>query len=358
MSAQAHCLGLIPHPQVDETLSSFILRLARNQSAIPHELCSLIWPGLQFWPRDIDRTASDELIKRVAMVTGLPILGVKAMTLHGLVDGMGHNPTRTGIQNGILPVGVYHRMRRRFGQQYCPECLRQSPAYLRRLWRLEFVTACPVHGCRLFDACPHCGAPFVPHRLDSLLGRRCHQCHQTLIEGAESVNRHALQVQEGLSALLYRKIDAVCARPKEWGIPASHHELFDGIRRLCRLLTYSADGRGLQPHRPGLRWDYLRVREREIVLSHVGTWLDDWPTSFRAWAEGYQVSQQRMGTVGPWPRWIAVKVASLPSRPHSKKRPSVSTIAGLKRELGNSAAYRMARARLLLDRVEMRQAIL
>lgn len=49
-----------------------------------------------------------------------------------------------------------------------------------------------------------------------ILGRRCHQCQQTLIEGAESANRQALQVQEGLSALLYRKIDAVCARPNEW----------------------------------------------------------------------------------------------------------------------------------------------
>lgn len=354
MPATSH-LGLVPHARTDETLSSFILRFARNQSAIPHELCAMVWPGLEFWPRDIDRTASDLLVKAVADVCGLPFSEVKAMTLHGLVDGMGYPSTSTGIQWGILPVGVYHRKRRRFGQQYCPQCLKENPAYLRRLWRLEFVSACQAHGCRLMDACPHCDTPFVPHRMDSLLDRQCHHCQGLLTKVASKpANPQALQLQTGFAALLYEQVGSSQSLGRSFGIHANRREFFDGVRRLCRLLTYSADGNGLKPRRVGLRWGYLRVEQRELVLSHVGEWLNDWPGSFQRWAEKFKVSQERINVAGPWPQWVAAEIACCCSRPHRmKRRPGIS-LQILKKEYGNTVAYRMARAKLLLDRAGVR----
>lgn len=353
-SATTPILGLTPQIQTDETLSSFVLRLARNQSAIPHELCSLVWPGLQFWPRDIDRTASSELVKHVAIAIQRKFSDVWVTTLHDLVDGMGHPSSKMGIQQGILPVGVYHRKRRRYGQQYCPECLKINPPYLRRSWRLEFVSACSVHGRRLLDSCPNCDTPFVPHRFASLIERRCNYCHGSLIDVQSGLaNSQAFQLQNALTGLLHGQNDV--AHPFR-RISTSNHELFDGVRRLCRLLSYSADGHGLQPRRLGLRWDSLRVVARERVLGYVGVWLSDWPTSFRAWAEEFKVSQERMESVGPWPQWVATEISHCPSRPRTRKRSAALSIAALKREFGQTAAYRMARAKLLLDRAGKRRA--
>ncbi len=58
-------LAHVPVPRPGETFSSILLRLARNHAASAHELCAMLWPGFQFWTRDIDRTASDELLEAV-----------------------------------------------------------------------------------------------------------------------------------------------------------------------------------------------------------------------------------------------------------------------------------------------------
>lgn len=38
----------------------------------------------------------------------------------------------------------------------CPQCLFEA-AYIRRVWELALVTACPIHRCLLLDICPSCG---------------------------------------------------------------------------------------------------------------------------------------------------------------------------------------------------------
>jgi len=40
-------------------------------------------------------------------------------------------------------------------RRYCPECLKDKP-YWRQAWELSLMTACPVHGRSLIEACPKC----------------------------------------------------------------------------------------------------------------------------------------------------------------------------------------------------------
>src|SRR5207237_2020459 len=76
-------------------------------------------------------------------------------------------------------------------------CLAQEPAYLRRRWRLAACVACPIHGVRLRDACPSCGAPFVPHRHHALLNRTCHDCGKPLLAGTmHPSSRTTIALQE------------------------------------------------------------------------------------------------------------------------------------------------------------------
>lgn len=61
----------------------------------------------------------------------------------------------------------------------CPECFGDT-AFHRRLWSLTCVTACPVHGKELIDACGDCGAPL---ELGCRLGSDCPKCGVRLSAG-------------------------------------------------------------------------------------------------------------------------------------------------------------------------------
>ena len=44
--------------------------------------------------------------------------------------------------------------------RYCPLCLSEK-AYLRKLWMLKPIYACPIHSCFLIDSCPNCENPIT-----------------------------------------------------------------------------------------------------------------------------------------------------------------------------------------------------
>jgi hypothetical protein len=170
----------------------------------------------------------------------------------------------------------------------------------------------------------------------------------------EPTNKQAMQLQMWLTNLLYGKPVETTIPWQYWRHFENPVELFNGVRRLCRLLTFSAGDQGLQPHKSGLRWDFLRVGERQTVLSYVSHWIRDWPTSFLAWAEKYNISRERVMAYGPWPQWIGDDVASLRSRARPPKRKPFPSLSSLRDEFGNTSAYRMARAKLLLDKASVR----
>ncbi|QIO08130.1 TniQ family protein [Acinetobacter lanii] len=45
--------------------------------------------------------------------------------------------------------------------RYCPLCLSEK-AYLKKLWMLKPIYACPIHSCFLIDTCPNCENPIQP----------------------------------------------------------------------------------------------------------------------------------------------------------------------------------------------------
>ncbi|CAB1216631.1 TniQ family protein [Acinetobacter bouvetii] len=44
--------------------------------------------------------------------------------------------------------------------RYCPICLAEN-AYLKKLWMLKPIYACPTHSCFLIDSCPNCDNPIT-----------------------------------------------------------------------------------------------------------------------------------------------------------------------------------------------------
>ena len=357
------CVTHVPSIQYGEALSSFLLRLARNHSASGHELCTLLWPRFQFWTRDIDRTASDALLDEVAQVTALSRDVLERATLRKVVKAMGFREWIHGCQRGILPIGVYHRVRRRFGQQYCPECLAEKPAYLRKLWRIEFMMACPRHKILLRDSCPICDAPFIPHRNHALTKAQCHRCGSSLTTGASAKpSDAAAKLQQTALAALTNSLDDTppamgTSATDGFGWPvfadAGNAAFLDGVHRLCRLAARASDA---LPHVSGRSriWTLLRTPERAEVMTRVGHWLSGWPDEWVRWAGIADMTQHYLeDEYGPLPDWIKSATTQL-SYSHGsvnilRPRQKLS-FRQLHTEHKSVAAYRQARASLLLKK--------
>lgn len=146
-----------PAPYEDECLSSYLLRLAdangaANFATFIRTLFPL-WPtgrGVNILRWEYPEPDWDELPRR----TQLPRERLDRMTLLPWVAKFRELPLEAGglpFRPGQMLRGIV-----RPTLQVCPLCLQEKP-YRRLLWRLQFVTACVVHGCYLQDTCHACG---------------------------------------------------------------------------------------------------------------------------------------------------------------------------------------------------------
>lgn len=164
-------------PLEGELLSSYLLRVALAHSADHYRFYSSLIPKAQVWSRDIDLNPPERMISLLTDRCGLTGEAVESMTLRPYANAIsGKMPGRSGTaEKWINMLGVYHRTRIKAGLQVCPQCLLENLAYM-RIWRLSFVTWCPVHARPLVAVCPGCNAPIVPHR--QVPGTSaCHNCH-------------------------------------------------------------------------------------------------------------------------------------------------------------------------------------
>lgn len=160
-------------PKPDELLSSWLVRLAMAHSLKLHTFCALVWSRRkQIWNRDIDKCADKTILNLLVEKTATPPSRVAQTTLAAYEGYLyeRHNPY--GNTKWIMPIGIYHRTRRKYGLQFCPRCLAEDKEpYYRRSWRLAFIVFCERHSTPLFDRCPKCSDPLNFHR-DELGERR------------------------------------------------------------------------------------------------------------------------------------------------------------------------------------------
>jgi hypothetical protein len=166
-----------PPPLPDELTSSWLVRIAIEQGIKLESLCRAVWgPHLGIWNRDIDKCPQQQVFDVLSEKTLTPMERVLETHLSSYQGKLYQSHNCNGNQNWILPICVYHRTRRGYGQQFCPQCLEET-VYLRKHWRLALVTCCESHGIRLLDRCPSCQKPLHFHRDDmghkAFQGRGC-----------------------------------------------------------------------------------------------------------------------------------------------------------------------------------------
>lgn len=296
-------------PAKDELLSSFLVRAAHLHGLTPQRFCAYHFRGVEIWTRDIDRSASEALLCLVSTQAGLPIATVEQMTLRGFESAIAIQP-RQGIAPWINAIGVHHRLRRRWGLQYCPDCLAEQ-AYFRRAWRLSFVTICETHGSLLCDDCPHCHAPLAPHR-QSIALDHCHVCSRPLADASgrevrEAEQRQLIDIQRKYFTAIHYGATTL------FSLMLSARDLLLGIH----IVTSAFAGRG-----PGFQDDVACQRKREALeLTRSADRIDlllwqrrillRWPRVFLKAAALAHLTQ-RSFVQWALPVWLAKAVLLLP----------------------------------------------
>lgn len=301
-----HVLPVHPQLRDDELLSSWLVRVAWANRLKVHSLCvQMAGNDAPVWSRDIDRLLPAWFLYEIERLTGTPASTAKAAGLDGIAESLnGCKPNRIGNETWLLPLGIWHRKRRRFGVQYCPICLHVPEGqYIRRAWRLAFYTECEVHRVLLHDRCYACGAPVTYFRADVGLRRRpeapsmgtCSNCEAPLFKAPLSrFEWPSSSLGVAVRNLLFMKdFGWVFLDGKSFTNPAN---LFRVLRQFIRIMaSNTADGQlydavadQLWPEgyrvlgNRGAAFEDRGVEERHGLFG-MATWLAmDWPERFRS----------------------------------------------------------------------------
>lgn len=275
-----------PRPRPHELLSSWLHRLALANATRDHTMCKTMWPGAEVWARDLDRSLPPLLMPVLSMWTGVSETALSRMQLTRWMGYLAEDIPPNGHAPWILPLGIYHRIRRRPGLLFCPACLSEDDADAVWMWRLAWTVSCRRHRLDLFDACPHCNTPYMPHRsAPSLLGRMpCTGCGRDLAKLQQQPSPvWAWQFQQRMETALLEGRTQIAGRGY-FALP-----FFAGLRSLAsRLLTGTGAELAMRSVarpcpavlRTGHLVEWQPYDRRRWVLEACWTLLQDWPTTF------------------------------------------------------------------------------
>ncbi len=269
-------------------LSSWMIRLAHANG---HKVQPFyrFWLGAvaqPLWARDVDRFASQDLLEEMARRTGVALIDLEQATLRSFEANVFHFYSERGQMSWLMPLGIFHRDRRRAGLMCCPACLNDDrEPFFRKAWRLSVSVACVRHACLLVEQCSKCQATIQPHRADhknrswltqGVTLAHCWNCDADLRnEASEPANPSLLAAQR-------RLLDAVDNGHVEVaGRPGLHSILyFRGLRMLVSAILRMKEVGGLTFSSRQL-FETFDVRRRGVLLEEADRLQEDWPSRFR-----------------------------------------------------------------------------
>lgn len=350
-----------PTPIEGEIFSSYLARIARANGMSPYRFFSFHFPGFPIWNRDIDRSASDNFLRAVAIGCNINFEAMVDMTLRsfeGVLQGQ-PVPERKGVVPWINATGIYHRDRKGFAMQYCPLCLAEDLAY-KAIWRLSFVTVCQHHLKSLLDCCQHCGAQVVFHR-NEVFYCNCHRCGRPLTQvSPSSYIDYQIDTRLTLQTTLLSAIN--CGHESMGSIKLESGELFWGLTILMRVVR--AKLRAIRRNRNQdchltcvtQRIELLRIQDRACQCTVLAELMSDWPNQFLHFAASHGLTQIYFYKEVQCPQWLRHTIAMLPV---GTRRVRTATNTPIRNKLRNihrnkKKNWRTERAKLLLKQAGIR----
>ena len=287
-----------PKPQPDELLSSWLMRIIRDYGVRPHFFCKSEWPGVQIWTRDLDKLAPESVLEGLSKRTGTHYTRVYETTLRAYEGRAFTHWNPNGNTRWILALGIYHRLHRLPGLQFCPCCLAEDEKpYFRRLWRMGYATACTVHSCRLIERC-RCGEPINFHQIVGPLIplTTCYRCGYD-VRGYKSIKEddecfyEVVKLQRAIEQAVSRKKIQITASLL---VPST--EYLDVLRQLLSILARPIRGRSLGGRLARILGypepsdidifpvcvERLANKARHQLLALVAPLMKDWPEAMCA----------------------------------------------------------------------------
>ena len=288
------------HPLPDELLSSWLTRLAYAHLTKTYTFGKLLFPNTSLWNRDVDKLAPELVTRTLAARTATSLARVEATTLRSFEGRLYLRHNAYGNTDWLLPLGIYHRVRRSYGMLFCPQCLRQDGErpYFRKTWRLALAEVCSKCGIYLLDRCPECSCPVVFFRVE--LGRKsslpdtpishCYNCRldfATLL-GEPAPAASITQQQEWERILREGWTTEVFYPHLYFSVLHQVVKLLTSARPACATLQRVVDKHtGWSPAHedPAIRqqripFEYLPIRARGGFIRQAQWLLENWPQRF------------------------------------------------------------------------------
>lgn len=308
----------------------------------------LVSPGTAVWNRDIDVSASSQLIDSLAIASGQSPEVVAELTLSRWeqVTRREPGPPVHGVYHWIGSIGVYHRRRLRPGLSFCPACLAEGGGFLRQ-WRLSFWTVCPIHRTLMLDGCPHCGAPVQPHRQGFDISV-CGSCYGSLV----LVKAPAADIT-ATQSLLFNALIGPCDLFLPCNFRCSGKDLLWGVDALLSGFHTARrpDPSALEPR---ARVEFRSVAGRHADMQLLDSLIGD-VRVLEAKAEQSQITQRCFRQ--EMPSWLEAAVSQLPpgrkNRGYRAVRQEIRRVGEAERK--RLFGWRELRADLLFRMIGKRQ---
>lgn len=322
-------------PLPGEAASSWVVRASRVYNETPHSFARFVWGVLPIWNRDCDAALTDDALSELGRRLNTSREEATATGLRPFIQRLGGV---NALTPGLLRIGIFHRLRRRHGQQYCPVCLAGDPTpYFRRIWRLVFMISCSEHGCLLRDACPDCDAPIIAHRTPDLQLARCWSCEASLSGQPVAAPARIAQIQQ----VVWKHWEAGTIYIGEHEV--SFPDWLVGIRIFFRALGRQSVRRrlseaveeaiGLDPTRPPKPGplELSRVADRAALLPAAIGLIDEWPELLMkvCTKAGLRLGDLIDPLREKAPEWMEAAITQLPHqrRPRRKTRRRPQSLA-------------------------------
>lgn len=299
-----------PKPHADETMTSWLLRVAEANGIPFQDLCAEGWRGRKVQQTCLDRSPSGRIVEALMRCTGRTEEEIRGTTLGSLEGRLFQGPLE-GRTQWVLPSSEGKRSAGH--QQFCPECLAEDVKPHYRLgWQLAFAMGCPRHGNRpLLDVCPFCRRPLDLAHNHAPKKRNqpdqpitvCRHCGRDLRESIgvgrdmerllpESVDRKGQALQTRMQTGLREGWMRVGGQDGVFACLA-----FDGIHQIVKALVakrsaprlwavigkrLGLDGNGIYSKLAigGQTFEFLDVGQRRHLMSVAAWLLEEWPHRF------------------------------------------------------------------------------
>lgn len=286
----------------DELFSSWLVRLAHDHYLKSHVFCKLVFPNIAVWNRDIDRNANDEVINKITT----RVLNSKVEIVDSLLASyegvLFEHHNRFGLTKWILPIGVFHRKRTRYGLLYCPYCLVKdgNSTYFRKKWRLSFSVVCPICKCNLLDCCPQCFSPIVFFRTglgikDNII-RSITSCYTCGFDLRNSITTKASDELVNMQQYLY---DVLVSKDGYFLYPFQYFnvlyqltKIVNGEKVLSKNIRddlFSLTSFQYNSDSIGIPFDFLSLQQRIPILYYSYWLLKEWPQRFISFSKQHHL---------------------------------------------------------------------